>query len=151
MHITNQSSSPTKTVGLDAAKSAAPLISAVMRKKIMSEYFKLKSTYEVFLEFSQNTRPIRIEIFYSIKNNKKLRARVWDQNTYNLYPTFANISEEEGLKNKLLSCDDINREITMILSDEPNDLVWGKEWDSEEKYLSYIKELLNEYQKLQNE
>ena len=99
------------------------------------------------LEFSTNTRPVRIEIFRSVHNNNKLRARVWDQNTYNLYPTFANIPNEDSLINKFMSCDEVNREITTILSDDPNDLLWGKEWASEENFLRYLKTLIQKYQK----
>jgi len=112
----------------------------------MSEYFVLQSTYEVVLEFSTNTRPVRIEIFRSVDNEKKLRARVWDQTTYNLYPTFANMSKEGGSTNSMMSCDEVNREITTILSDDPNDLFWGKEWDSEDQYLSHLKTLIQNYQ-----
>ena len=38
----------------------------------MSGYFHLQSTYEVILEFSTNTRPIRIEIFRSVDNEKNI-------------------------------------------------------------------------------
>lgn len=111
----------------------------------MREYFILKSTYETILEFSTNTRPVRIEIFQSTDNVKKYRARVWDQHTYNLYPTFANIKKEGGLENRMMSCDEVNREITTLLSEDPNDLFWGKEWESEEQFLSYLKELVSKY------
>ena len=111
----------------------------------MSEYFKLISTYDVVLEFSTNTRPVRIEILQSIENPKKLRARAWDQNTYNLYPTFANMLEGGGIEHKMWSCDEINREITTFLSEDPADLVWGKEWESEKEYLDHLKNLVNRY------
>ena len=114
----------------------------------MNEYFKLLNTYDVVLKFSTNTRPVRIEIFRSLDNEKKYKARVWDQSTYNLYPTFANISEEAGLENKLFSCDEVNREITTLLSDDPNDLFWGKEWESEDQYFAYLKELILKYQEI---
>ena len=45
MHITNQSSSPTKTVGLDAAKSAAPLISAVRHKMTISSLIDFEAIF----------------------------------------------------------------------------------------------------------
>jgi len=114
----------------------------------MNEYFKLQSTYEVILEFSTNTRPVRIEIFSSIENMKRLKARVWDQNIYNMYPTFANMRKEGGIENSLMSSDEVNREITTLLSDDPNDLFYGKEWESEEQYLSYLKELIVKYHEL---
>ena len=119
--------------------------------KNMNEYFILKSTYEIIIEFETNTRPIRIEIFQSVENRKKYRARVWDGTIYNLYPTFANTTNENGLENRMMSCDEINRDITTILSDDPNDLFYGKEWDSEEQYLSFIKELIEKYKELINE
>ena len=112
---------------------------------IMSEYFKLISTYDVVLEFSTNTRPVRIEILQSTENPKKFRARAWDQITYNLYPTFANMSDDGGIENRLWSSDEINREITVLLSEDPADLIWGKEWDSEQDYLSYLKGLVSRY------
>ena len=115
----------------------------------MNEFFTLQSTYEVTLKFSTNTRAVRIEILRSTVNPKKLKARVWDQNTYNLYPTFANMSKENGLNNEMMSCDNINQDITTILADvsleEMNEIVYGKEWDSEEDFLNYIKELVNKY------
>jgi hypothetical protein len=111
----------------------------------MSEYFKLISTYDVVLEFSTNTRPVRIEILQSTENPKKLRARVWDQNTYNLYPTFANLSQSGVIEHRLWSSDEVNREITNLLSEDPSDLFWGKEWKSEQEYLAYLKGLISRY------
>lgn len=111
----------------------------------MSEYFKLTSTYDVLLEFSTNSRPVRIEILQSTENPKKLRARVWDQNMYNLLPTFANMTADGGFAHGLWSSDEINREITVLLSEDPSDLVLGKEWESEQEYLAYLKGLVEEY------
>ncbi len=117
----------------------------------MNEYFILQSTSEVILEFSTNTRPVRIEIFSGTENKKKLKAKVWDQNTYNMYPTFANMKESGGIENRLMSSDEVNREITTLLSDDPNDLFYGKEWESEEQYLFYIKGLIEKYHGLLKE
>jgi len=111
----------------------------------MSEYYKLQSTYTVLLKFSTNTRPLRIEIYRNIENSKKYRARVWDQNTYNLYPTFANFGNDGGVDNRLMSSDTIDREITILLSDDPDDLYFGREWESEEDYLNYLKGLVSKY------
>lgn len=122
-----------------------------MSEKTISEYFILLSTYEAIFKFSTNTRPIRIEIFRSTENHKKYRARVWDQNTYNLYPTFANIKKEGGLENRMMSCDEVNREITTLLSENQFDVFWGKEWDSEDQYLSYLKKLIEKYHETLNE
>ena len=112
----------------------------------MSEYFKLISSYDVVLDFSTNKRPLRIEILRSTENEKKYRARVWDQHTYNLYPTFANMKPEGEIENTLFSCDEINREITTILNqDDPRDLIFGKEWESEEDFLNHLKNLIEQY------
>ena len=111
----------------------------------MIEYFKLKSTYDVVLEFSTNVRPIRIEILRSTVNSRKYRARVWDQHTYNLYPTYANMKNDGGIENKMWSCDEVDREITTIISDDPAELVYGKEWNSEDEFLLYLKDLVNRY------
>jgi len=116
----------------------------------MSELFKLQSTYEMIIAFSTNTRPVPIEVFRSTENEKKLRARVWDQNTYNLYPTFANIPEEGGLENRLMSCDEVNREITTLLAEDP-EMIYGKEWESEEQFITHIKDLISKYQATLNE
>jgi len=73
---------------------------------------------------------------------------VWDQNTYNLYPTFANGPDFGAMENKLWSSDELNREITHLLSEDPEDLAYGKEWESEEEYLTYLKVLVNRYYEL---
>lgn len=117
----------------------------------MDEFFKLISTYDVVMKFSTNVRPIRIEILQSTENPKKLRASVWDQNTYDLYPTFANMNNDQGAESKLWSSDELNREITTLLSEDPNDLFWGKEWDSESDLLNYIKSLIKNYNELFSE
>lgn len=111
----------------------------------MSEYFKLISTYDVLLNFSTNIRPVRIEILQSMENPKMLRARVWDQNMYNLHPTFANRTKDGGFADGLWSSDEINREITVLLSEDPSDFLFGKEWESEQDLLAYLKELVRKY------
>ena len=116
----------------------------------MSEYFKLLSTYDTAVECSTNTKLVRIEILQSTENYKKFRARAWEQNTYNLFPTLANIAKDGSFENKLGSSDQINNEITMFLSEDPNDLCLGKEWKSESEYLSYLKTLVKRYSELFN-
>ncbi|MGH1428610.1 MAG: hypothetical protein ACRBEE_11775 [Arenicella sp.] len=115
----------------------------------MTEFYKLISTYDVVLEFSTNTRPVRIEVLKSIDNPKKLRARVWDQITYDLNPTFASFENKCGERKYIYSSDEINREITTILSGDESsiDIFFGKEWESEQEFLNYLKGLLNEYHK----
>ena len=116
----------------------------------MSNIFKLSNTYEMLLKFKDTSRPVRIEIFCGIENPNLFRARVWDQNTYNLYPTMLNIDEEGGLKNKMYSCDEINREITLTIADEAT-LISGKEYSSEEVFLNYVQSLVMNYQAMLNE
>jgi len=53
--------------------------------------FELRNTYEMLLEFGSIARPVRIEIFRCIENQKLYRARIWDQCIYDLYPTFLNL------------------------------------------------------------
>lgn len=109
------------------------------------ELFKLTSTYEVLLELGGTLRPVRVEIFRSEENPRKLRARIWDQNTYNLYPTFANIRPEGGLENRLMSCDELNREISTNVAEDP-EILLGREWESEEVFLNHIKDAISRYQ-----
>ena len=115
-----------------------------MRKQGMTELFALSSTYELLLEFGSSTRPVRIEIFRSQQNPKKMRARVWDQNTYNLYPTFANIPAEGGLENRIMSCDQVNREISTVVAESP-EILLGREWESEEVFLNHLRESIVRY------
>ncbi|MDH5178048.1 MAG: hypothetical protein OEZ39_16210 [Gammaproteobacteria bacterium] len=115
----------------------------------MDESFKLSNTYEMLLEFKDVSRVIRIDVFHGIENGSLYRARVWDQTTYNLYPTFANIAKEGGLKNEMYSCDEINREITTIIAEEPT-LITGKVYSSESEFLEYIKGLIGKYHDLCN-
>ena len=111
----------------------------------MNNLFTLSTTYELLLEFKDTSRPVRIEVFRSVENPNIYRARVWDQNTYNLYPTFVNIDSEDGLQNKMLSCDEVNREITNIVAKEPT-LITGKEYPGEKEFVEYVKSLVLAYQ-----
>ena len=104
----------------------------------------------MLLEFKDTSRPVRIEIFCDTENPNLFRARVWDQNTYNLYPTMLNIDEEGGLKNKMYSCDEINREITLTIAEDPA-LIRGKEYSNEEEFLNYLQSLVIKYQTMLNE
>lgn len=113
----------------------------------MMELFELTSVYEVLLETGGTIRPVRIEIFRSRDNETKLRARIWEQNTYNLYPTFANIPPQGGLENRFMSCDQLNREISDLIAETP-DIILGHEWDSEDALLEYLQESLSRYQSM---
>ena len=109
----------------------------------MSKLFELSNTYEMLLDFGSTTRPIRIEIFRGIENINLFRARIWDQCTYNLFPTFLNIDLDS--KKKIYSSDEINREITLTIAEEPN-FITGKEYLNEKEFLKYIKSLIIKYQ-----
>lgn len=113
------------------------------------ELFELASTYEVLLDIGHAIKPVRIEIFHGIENTRKLRARIWEQNTYNLYPTFANIRPEGGLENRLMSCDQVNTEISALVAEAP-DILLGRELDSEEAFLQHIQEFIMQYQTMRN-
>jgi hypothetical protein len=113
----------------------------------MIEIWKLSSTYEVLLEIGHTLKPIRIEIFRSQDNQRKFRTRIWEQNTYNLYPTFANILPEGGLENRLMSCDLLNREISIDIAETP-EILLGLEWESEEAFLIHLKEAIFRYQSM---
>ena len=62
-----------------------------------------------------------------------------------MYPTFASMKKGGDIENRLMSSDEVNREITTLFSDDPNDLFFGKEWASEEDYLSHLKGLIEKY------
>ena len=104
----------------------------------------------MLLELNDTSRPVRIEVFHSIENKNVFRARIWDQTTYNLYPTLANIEKEGGLQNKMISCDELNREITIMLAEDTT-LITGKEYASEKEFVEHVKSLILAYQALLNE
>lgn len=110
----------------------------------MTLLFLLHASYETFLELGNTIRPVRVEVLRSIENPMFFRARIWEQTTYNQYPTFANITEGGGLDNRMLSCDEINREITSLVADSP-EFITGKEWASEQEFVTHIKGLIHRY------
>jgi Arc/MetJ family transcription regulator len=81
--------------------------------------FRLIESYEFFLEQSADKRLIRVEVLEATNDNQLFRARVWLQNTYNLYPTFLNLGASgEDLK-QVHSSDQISTEISTLIADEP--------------------------------
>lgn len=113
----------------------------------MTPLFLLHASYETFLETGNTVRPVRVEVLRSIENPLLFRARIWEQTTYNQYPTFANITKGSGLDNRMLSCDEINREITSLVADSP-ELITGKEWASEQDFVTHIKGLILRYHQM---
>jgi hypothetical protein len=105
--------------------------------------YKLTSTYELLLDLGSTERPVRIEIFQS-PDGKKFRARVWVQNTYNMYPTLMNVNEKGDDLHAMHSCDELNQEITFLILDDP-DLIRGKEFESEKKLLQYLETRVNSF------
>jgi len=112
----------------------------------MSHIFKLKNTYEIFIEVAGTKRPVRIEILESGQDAGVFRARVWDQNTYNLYPTMANLLPQGGIEHGIFSCDEINREVTTIVADAP-EFILGKTYTDENEFLRHIIGLVKTYEK----
>jgi len=107
--------------------------------------YKLISTYELLLELGSTERPVRIEIF-QLPDGKRFRARVWVQNTYNLYPTLININEKGDDLHAVHSSDDLNQEITSLILEDP-ELIRGKEFNSEDEVLRYVEERINSFAK----
>jgi len=112
--------------------------------------FKLQSTFELLLNFNDTTRPIRIEVFSMTDNPKIYRARVWDQNTYDLYPTFLNMPQDNGEQRKMYSSDEVNREITNIVAEDIS-LITGKEYPNEEAFVEYVNGLVIDYHETFND
>jgi hypothetical protein len=112
-----------------------------------NDLFKLISTYELVLTLNDAERPVRIEVFSSASNNQIYRARVWVQNTYNLYPTFLNIGEHGEDLHKMHSSDQLDTDITTIIAEDP-DLITGKRYGNEQAFLDYLKTRVMYYQDL---
>lgn len=110
----------------------------------MSSVFTLVSTYELLLDAGETVRPFRIEVFQSRDDKGVFHGRVWQQTTYNLYHTFSNISAGEGIQNRLLSCDEINREVTSLVADSV-EFITGKKCESQEEFLEHALALLQAY------
>jgi hypothetical protein len=101
--------------------------------------FKLLEVFEVKLDINGWIRCIRYEIFSSIKEVKKYRARVYIDEQYNLYPYLLNsTSDNNGVAlNKHHSVDMINRDITTLLP-IGEELAIGKIWLSLDEFMSYL-------------
>ncbi len=108
--------------------------------------FKLTSTYEHFLPVGNNSQLVRIEIFRSAADLNIYRARIWIQNTYNLYPTFMNTSNEGGDLHCLHSSDQLNSDITSVVAEDPS-LITGIQFENENQFLAYVNILLENYKK----
>jgi hypothetical protein len=114
-----------------------------MRKNI----YRLVSVYEVLLRISKIDRPVRLEIFRSLIDLENYRARIFVQNTYNLYPTFINIGEHGEDLHVVHSADHIDMDITSLVAEVPG-LMTGINFPSEDVFLEYVLDLLAKYSKI---
>ena len=114
----------------------------------MNEVFKLISTYEIFIKLENAQRALRVEIFESLNREKTFRTRIWQSRTYNSYPTFANIFENDGLQNENLSCDELAQDVSHLVLEDP-ELLLGKEFESEKAFLKFLMPFLEKYESLQ--
>ena len=110
------------------------------------EFFKQTSTYEVFVPVGDSNQLLRVEIFKSNTDANIFRARIWVQSTYNLYPTFLNISDDGSDLHLIHSSDQLNSEITPAVANDPS-LITGKRYDDEDQFLTYLTTLLTNYQR----
>lgn len=110
--------------------------------------YKLISTYELFVSLSGADRLLRIEVFNSVENNTIFRARIWLQNTYNLYPTFMNLSEDGKNLQKFHSSDEMNMEITSLIANDPS-FITGNEYGDEREFLDFVISLVNDFKERQ--
>jgi hypothetical protein len=99
--------------------------------------FKLVEVYESPIEIGGWLKFIRIELLESTKERNFLRARVWLDENYNLYPSALNTDTNGGNIQSLHSADAINREITAILP-FGEDLIRGKVYLSREDFVSKL-------------
>lgn len=109
--------------------------------------FKLISIYEVILTLGTVERPVRIEIFRSVNGDSIYRARIWVQNTYNLYPTFINTGHNGEDLHNVHSSDQIDMEITSLIAEDP-ELITGKHFSSEDGFLNYVRSRIAHYQRM---
>ena len=83
-------------------------------------------------------RPVRMEIFKALEDEPLYRARIWMQNTYNLYPTFMNTDDNGDDLHNVHSSDQIDMEITTLIAEDP-ELITGKYYASESDFVDYVK------------
>jgi len=105
-----------------------------MNKKL----FKLVSTYEIMVTLSTIERPVRMEIFKSLEDEPLYRARIWVQNTYNLYPASMNTDDNGEDWHNVHSSDQIDMEITTLIAEYP-ELITGKHYANENDFVDYVK------------
>ena len=113
-------------------------------KKTTINLSKLTSTYEFMFDSGVGDRPVRIEIFKSTDEADVYRARVWMINTYNLYPALLNTAANGKDLHQVHSADQINMDITNLIAEQP-DILFGKQYPSEEEFLEYVKTRVVEF------
>lgn len=113
--------------------------------------FKLVEVYELLVGFDDNLKFVRVELFESTSTSCWIRARVWLNETYNMYQSELNTDGEGKNLHRLYSSDVVNRDITTILP-FGKDLIEGRTYASKETFIndllpqveSFIKEALIE-------
>ena len=80
------------------------------------DLFKLNNVYEFFLPVDKVTVLCRIEVFKQLEGDL-LRARVWLQKMYNLYPAEINTNAQGDDLHHIHSSDFLSQDITYILDD----------------------------------
>ena len=108
----------------------------------MNTLFKLIATYELVVEFSTLERPVRIEIFKPLEDKFLYRARVWMQNTYNLYPAYLNTDKNGEDLNTIHSSDQLDMDMTSLITDDP-EIITGKHYMNKSDFLDYLKSSIN--------
>lgn len=100
--------------------------------------FRLVNSYEFYIDLNVEEKLIRIEIFEAIDESLVFRARVWHQNTYNLYPTFLNLGKSGEDLHRTYSSDYLNVDITATVSDSPEWLT-GISLPSEKQFFDMVR------------
>lgn len=99
--------------------------------------FRLASTYELVDRRPGLWKIFRIEIFRELLEENTFRARVWMQNSYNMYPASVNTGKNGEDLRKVHSCDQIDSEITLDIAEDPS-LITGRGYNSEKEFRDYV-------------
>jgi len=115
------------------------------------DFFKLKNTYEFFVEKNNTDVICRVDVFFALSDEKTIRVRVWLQNIYNLYPFDAN-SDSMGRDTRVMhSSDQLMQDISSMLDIDPLMLTGLVISPYEElEIVSSLKQLVCEYVKEQS-
>lgn len=101
--------------------------------------FRLVESYEFFLEQAADKKLIRVEVLEAINEYRVYRARVWLQNTYNLYPTFLNLGPHGEDLRQVHSSDQLSMEITTLIAETP-EWITGIQSKSAKDFFDFVLE-----------